>query len=397
MVDSKVRYGLEKFVSYANLSPENFCFITKLNKLSEPKNYWEASKVQHGKEAMNTEMNALYENDTFDIVELPSDRKATGSKWVYKIKYKSSGEIDRFKARFVIQGFSQKEGVDFDETFSPVVKIVTIRCVINLAFQQSWPIFQLDVNNAFLYGDIEETVYMKLPPGYFDENDNRVCRLKKSLYGLKQAPRQWNAKLSSTLLENGFVQSKKDYSLFTKNDSGVFVALLVYVDDIIITGNNVDAIEDFKRYLKTKFQIKDLGKLKYFLGIEVIETKSGVCLSQRKYCLDLLSEFSLLACKPSTFPLEQSVYITSEPTDTDPLLDNITEYQKIIGKLIYLTHTRPDISYFVHRLSQFMHFLLKSHLKIALKVLRYLKGSPGMGVHITKNSENSLNAFVDAD
>ncbi|PWA97255.1 ribonuclease H-like domain-containing protein [Artemisia annua] len=359
VVDSKVRYGLENFVSYANLNSENFCFTTKLNKLSEPKNYWEASKTQHWKEAMNTEMKALYENDTFEIVELPSDRKAIGSKWVYKIKYKSSGDIDRFKARLVVQGF--------------------------------------DVNNAFLYGDLEETVYMKLPPGYFDENDNRVCRLKKSLYGLKQAPRQWNAKLSSTLLENGFVQSKSDYSLFTKYDSGVFIALLVYVDDIIITGNNVDAIEDFKRYLKTKFQIKDLGKLKYFLGIEVIETKSGVCLSQRKYCLDLLSEFGLLACKPSAIPLEQSVYITSEPTDTDPLLDNITEYQKLIGKLIYLTHTRPDISYVVHCLSQFMHSPLKSHLKIALKVLRYLKSSPGMGVHITKNSENSLNAFVDAD
>ncbi|PWA87488.1 hypothetical protein CTI12_AA130010 [Artemisia annua] len=317
---------------------------------------------KHWKEAMNTEMKALYENDTFEIVELPGDRKAIGSKWVYKIKYKSSGDIDRFKARLVVQGFGQKEGVDFDET-SPVVKIVTIRCVINLAVQQSWSIFQLDVNNAFLYGDLEETVYMKLPPGYFDENDNRVCRLKKSLYGLKQAPRQWNAKLSSTLLENGFVQSKSDYSLFTKNGSGVFVALLVYVDDIIITGNNVDAIEDLKR----------------------------------KYCLDLLSEFGLLACKPSAIPLEQSVYITSEPTDTDPLLDNITEYQKLIGKLIYLTHTRPDISYVVHCLSQFMHSPLKSHLKIALKVLRYLKGSPGMGVHITKNSENSLNAFVDAD
>ena len=316
---------------------------------------------------------------------------------MFKIKYKSSGDIDRFKARLVVQGFNQKEGVDFDETFSPVVKIVTIRCVINLAVQQSWPIFQLDVNNAFLYGDLEETVYMKLPPGYFDESDKRVCRLKKSLYGLKQAPRQWNAKLTSTLLENSFVQSKSDYSLFTKNDSGVFIGLLVYVDDIIITGNDLGAIDNVRMYLKTKFQIKDLGKHKYFLGIEVIETENGVCLSQRKYCLDLLYEFGLLACKPSADPLEQSVHITSETSDTDPLLDNITEYQKLMGKLIYLTHTRPDISYDVHCLSQFMHFPLRYHLKIALKVLRYLKGSPGMGVHIVKNSEKFMNAFVDAD
>ncbi|GJW25179.1 ribonuclease H-like domain-containing protein [Tanacetum coccineum] len=156
--------------------------------------------------------------------------------------------------------------------------LLPVRCLINLAVQCDWPLFQLDINNAFLYGDLTETVYMKLPDGYFDKNDKRVCKLKKSLYGLKQAPRQWNAKLTQALVEDGFVQSKSDYSLFTN-------VILVF--------------------LKSKFQIKDLGKLKYFLGIEVVETDKGLCLSQRKYCLDLLSEFGLLACKPSAVPLEQ--------------------------------------------------------------------------------------------
>ncbi|GJU67257.1 ribonuclease H-like domain-containing protein [Tanacetum coccineum] len=309
----------------------------------------------------------------------------------------SSGDIDRYKARYVAKGYNQKEGIDFDETFSPVVKIVTVRCVINLAVQYDWSIFQLDVNNAFLYGDLDETVYMSLPEGFFNPGDNRVCRLKKSLYGLKQAPRQWNAKLTQTLIEHGFIQSKSDYSLFTKSESGKFMVLLVYVDDIIITGNNVDEIEKFKKYLNSKFMIKDLGKLKYFLGIEVIDTDRGLCLSQRKYCLDLLSDFGLLACKPSATPLEQNLTITNEPSSTDPVLDNVTEYQKLIGKLIYLTHTRPDISYSVHCLSQFMHKPLKSHLKIALKVLRYLKNNPGIGVHIVKQPKVSLEAFVDAD
>ncbi|GKA18937.1 ribonuclease H-like domain-containing protein, partial [Tanacetum coccineum] len=236
-----------------------------------------------------------------------------------------------------------------------------------------------------------------LPEGFFNPGDNRVCRLKKSLYGLKQAPRQWNAKLTQTLIEHGFIQSKSDYSLFTKSESGKFMVLLVYVDDIIITGNNVDEIEKFKKYLNSKFMIKDLGKLKYFLGIEVIDTDRGLCLSQRKYCLDLLSDFGLLACKPSATPLEQNLTITNEPSSTDPVLDNVTEYQKLIGKLIYLTHTRPDISYSVHCLSQFMHKPLKSHLKIALKVLRYLKNNPGIGVHIVKQPKVSLEAFVDAD
>ncbi|GJV10853.1 putative RNA-directed DNA polymerase [Tanacetum coccineum] len=271
VVDSKVRYGLEKFVSYSNLSSENLCFATELNKAFEPRNYREACKDQHWIEAMNKEMKALYDNDTWEITELPLGRKSIGGKWVYKIKYKSSGDIERYKARYVVKGYNQKEGIDFDETFSPVVKIVTVRCLINLAVQNSWPLFQLDVNNAFLYGDLSETVYMDLPEGYFSPNDKRVCRLKKSLYGLKQAPRQWNAKLTHTLIEHGFKQSKSDYSLFTKSEKGSFIVLLVYVDDIIVTGNNVDSIESFKKFLKTKFQIKDLGKLKYFLGIEVVE------------------------------------------------------------------------------------------------------------------------------
>ena len=209
-------------------------------------------------------------------------------------------------------------------------------------YSYNWHVFQLDVNNAFLYGDLEETVYMKLPEGYFSKDDTRVCRLKKSLYGLKQAPRQWNAKLTATLIENGFSQSKSDYSLFTKSDNGVFLDLLVYVDDIIITGNSVTEIERFKAFLNSKFMIKDLGKLKYFLGIEVNDIENGIYLDQRKYCLDLLSEYGMLACKPAKTSLQSKLVLTNEPTDNDQVLDNITDYQKLMGKLIYLTNTTLD-------------------------------------------------------
>ncbi|GKD97580.1 ribonuclease H-like domain-containing protein, partial [Tanacetum coccineum] len=190
-----------------------------------------------------------------------------------------------------------------------------------------------------------------------------------SLYGLKQAPRQWNAKLTYALIECDFVQSKSDYSLFTKKFSDVFIALLVYVDDIIITGNNLHEINKFKQFLKTKFMIKDLGKLKYFLGIEVLETPSGICLNQRKYCLELIDEFGLLASKPSYIHMQPNISLSSEPKDDDSLLENFTDYQKLIGKLIYLTTTRPDIAYTVSCLSQFRHCPLKSHLKTALKVI----------------------------
>ncbi|GKD94178.1 ribonuclease H-like domain-containing protein [Tanacetum coccineum] len=346
---------------------------SKLNKAFELNSYWQACKEQHLIEAMNKEMKALYDNDTWEITELPSDRKTIRSKWVFKNKYKSDGEIERYKARLVAKGFNQKERVDFDETFSLVVKIVTVMCLLNLAVQNSLPLYQLDINNAFLYGDLDETIYMTLPEG------------------------QWNANLTQTLIDNGFSQSKSDYSLFTKSNDHGFLALLVYVDDIIVTGSNILEIEKFKEFLKSRFMIKDLGKFKYFLGIEVVDTDDGICLSQRKYCLDILSEFGLLACKPFVVPLEQNTSITSKSSDSDPVINNITEYQKIIGKLIYLTHTRPDIAYFVHCLSQFMHKSLKSHIKIALKLLRYLKGSFGKGIHISKNKDTSLEVFVDAD
>ncbi|GJZ53229.1 ribonuclease H-like domain-containing protein [Tanacetum coccineum] len=253
--------------------------------------------------------------------------------------------------------------------------MVTIRCLISLTINQGWTLFQPDVNNAFLYGNLTEEVYMTLPPEYFSVDDKRVCKLVKSLYGLKQAPMQWNEKICVVLLENGFKQSKSYYSLFIKSDKDIFVALLVYVDDIVITGNKIEEVNKCKQFLKTKFQIKDLGILKYFLGIEVLKTKQGLCLSQRKYCLELLSEYGLLSCKPYLIPIESKLIITDKPMHKkDKPLKNITEYQKLLGKLIYLTHTRPNISYAVHSLSQFMHSPLNSHLKLALRILKYLKG-----------------------
>nr|GEW98519.1 ribonuclease H-like domain-containing protein [Tanacetum cinerariifolium] len=191
-------------------------------------------------------------NNTLELADLPVERKTIGSKWVFKIKYKFDGEIERFKARLVAKGFNQKERIDFDETFSHVVKIVTVRCLINLAMQSGWSLFQMDINNAFLYGDLNEYVYMTFLPGYFSTDETKVCKLNKSLYGLNQAPRQWNAKLTSALLENDFLHSKSDYSLFTKSFGGVFIALLVYADDIIITENNLLKINKVKQFLKKR-------------------------------------------------------------------------------------------------------------------------------------------------
>ncbi|GJW45176.1 ribonuclease H-like domain-containing protein [Tanacetum coccineum] len=264
----------------------------------KPKSFKEAAKHHPWVDAMNSEMDALYRNNTWDLVDLPQGRKAIVEQW---------------------------------------------KCLINLVVQNGWTLYQMDVNNAFLYGDLNETMYRTLPPGYFPKNETRVCKLNKSLYGLKQATKQWNAKLTSALVKCGFVQSKSDYSLFTKKFGDVFIILLVYVDDIIITGNNLHETNKFKQFLKTKFMIKDLGKLKYILGIEILETATCVCLNQRIYYLELIGEFGLLASKPSYIPMQPNISLSSETKDDDPLLENVTDYQKLIGKLTYLTTKRPDI------------------------------------------------------
>ncbi|KAJ0752905.1 putative RNA-directed DNA polymerase [Helianthus annuus] len=397
VVEGKVKYGIEKVVNYSNLSVDNFCFVASLNKSVEPNSYFEAIKDPRWIEAMNSEMEALYRNNTWVIVDLPKDRKPIGCKWVYRIKYKANGEIERYKARLVAKGFNQREGIDFGETFSPVVKMVTVRVVLKLAVNKGWPLYQLDINNAFLYGSLSEDVYMTLPQGYFDSDKNKVCKLVKSLYGLKQAPRQWNEKLTSVLLKMGFVQSLCDHSLFVLSKDKVFVVLLVYVDDIVITGNNVSEITQVKRRLSESFKIKDLGILKYFLGIEVLYSNESICLSQRKYCLELLNEFGYLGCKPVNTPIEQSHVITSKVDKDQKFLENINGFQKLIGKLIYLSLTRPDISYAVQFLSQYMHKPCESHLDIALRLLRYLKQNPGKGVMFRKTDGFDISGFVDSD
>lgn len=245
-------------------------------------------------------------------------------------------------------GIDKVEGVDYGETFAPVVKMTTVRSFFSIVSARNWEVHQMDVHNAFLHGDLEEEVYMKLPPGFAKQNDGKVCRLRKSLYGLKQAPRCWFSKLAASLETYGFRQSLSDYSLFVFEKEEVEIRVLVYVDDLVITGNTLCAINNFKEYLCKCFYMKDLGVLKYFLGIEVARNSESIYLSQRKYILDILKETGLLGSKPAAFPLEQHQQLA---LINGPLLPNLEPYRRLIGKLIYLGVTRPDLSYSVHILS----------------------------------------------
>ncbi|KAJ0432465.1 putative RNA-directed DNA polymerase, Protochlorophyllide reductase [Helianthus annuus] len=310
-----------------------------------------SSTDQRWVDAMQREIQALEANETWSLEDLPEGKRPIDSKWVYKVKYKPNGEVERFKARLVAKGFTQMEGVDYHDTFAPVAKLVTVRTLLAVAVKRNWITHQLDVNNAFLHGDLVEEVYMRIPQGFAKKNETRVCRLRKSLYGLKQASRNWYQKFSAALLENGFSQSKADYSLFTHTNGNRFVAILIYVDDVIITGDDIEKINQTKVFLQQKFSIKDLGILKYFLGIEVARTADGMVLSQRKYTLDILEDSGLIGCRPSSFPMEQNLKLTtcgeSEKVDAG-------RYRRIVGRLLYLQATRPDIAYTVNVLSQFV-------------------------------------------
>ncbi|GJS13403.1 putative RNA-directed DNA polymerase [Tanacetum coccineum] len=292
VIDSKVKYGLDKYVNYSNLSSDNYSFVTNLNETYEPKSYKEAAFDPRWIEAINAEMEALIRNMTWVAIELPSGRRPIGSKWIYKVKYKSTGEVERYKARLIAKGFNQKEGVDYVEAFSPVVKMVTVRCVLSLAVQKGWTVYQLDINNAFLYGEIVEDVYMTLHEGYFNPGDKRV-----------------------------------------------------------------------------------------------------------KYCLELLNEFGMLAAKPLKYPLYvgKSNKLVKIVDGDDKNLSNMSSYQKLTGKLMYLTISRPDIAYVVHKLSPVMHSPKQSNLRLAFKVLRYLKGSPGKGILYEKSNEFNVSAYVDSE
>lgn len=341
----KSNYPISSVLSYNSLSKEQLKYTLAVSTYHEPQSYTEACKDNKWIDAINKEIKALESNETWQFTDLPKGKKPIGCKWIFKIKYNSDGTIERHKARLVAKGYTQLEGIDFIDTFSPVAKLTTVRLLLAIAATKNWYLHQLDVDNAFLHGSLDEEVYMDPPPGLQIPKSGQVCKLTKSLYGLKQASRQWFAKLSSFLTSIGFIQSQSDHSLFTKNNLSSFTILLVYVDDVILAGNSITEIEKVKNSLHKAFRIKDLGSLKYFLGFEVARSSKGIHLCQRKYALDILSKTGMLDCKPSQSPLMTNTKVLFEKAD--PIKDP-NSYRRLIGKLLYLTNSRPDICCSVH-------------------------------------------------
>jgi hypothetical protein len=352
---------------------------------------------KHWKEAMDVEYSALIKNGTWRLVPPRKGINIIDCKWVYKVKLKVDGTLDKHKAHLVAKGYKQRFGIDYEDTFSPVIKMPTIRTILSIAVSRGWSLRQLDVQNAFLHGNLEEEVYMCQSPGYENKGKpNFICKLDKALYGLKQAPRAWNGRLSTKLQELGFKASKADTSLFYFSKGGITVFVLIYVDDIIVASSSNQATTGLLHNLKKEFALKDLGDLHYFLGIEVCKTKNGILMTQDKYASDLLKKTNMFSSKPVSTPLSTSEKLSAyEGVPLGP--KNATNYRSVVGAFQYLTLTRPDISFSVNKVCQFLHAPTDVHWATVKRVLRYIKQDTKVGLQINKSASMLVSGFSDAD
>jgi histone deacetylase 1/2 len=359
-----------------------------------PKSYRSALKDPNWQTAMLDEFSALQENHTWELTPRPPGANVVSGKWIYRHKHKPDGTLDRYKARWVLRGFTQRAGIDYGETFSPVVKPATIRTVLSLAVAHDWPIHQLDVNNAFLHGTLAETVYCEQPSGFIDINKpDHVCRLKKSLYGLKQAPRAWYSRFATHLLQLGFVGSRADPSLFIYSKGSNMVYLLLYVDDIVLTASSEQLLRWTITALEREFSLKDLGALHFFLGVAVTRNSNGLFLSQRQYILDILERAGMMNCNVCSTPVDTHAKLGASGA---PVADP-TNYRSLVGALQYLSFTRPDVAYAVQQVCLHMHDPREPHLTAVKRILRYLSGTIDHGLQLHRSTQTALTAYTDAD
>lgn len=344
-------------------------------------------------------IDSLENLDTWSVCSLPDGKSTIGCRWLFKLKLNADGTVERHKGRVVAKVYTQQEGVDFVDTFSPVAKMVTVKMLFVLAAKKKRFLHQLDISSAFLNGDLSEEIYMDFPERYAERKGdnlppNAVLRLKKSIYGLKQASRQWFLKFSSTLLNMGFEKINGDHTLFWSRSAGVFLMILVYVDDILIASNSEPSVTSLIRQLSSCFKLRDLGQPKYFLGLEIARSASGISICQHKYILELLTNAGLLECRPSSIPMDPSIKLSAEDGD---LLPDTESYRRLVGKLLYLTITLADICFAVHKLCQYSSAPRVPLFKATLNILHYLKGTIGHSLLYLVDDDFQVKAFCDSD
>lgn len=362
----------------------------------DPLYYEEAVKISKWQLAMDAEIKAIEKNETWELTELPAGAKKIGVRWIYKTKLNENGEVDKYKARLVAKGYSQQHGVDYTEVFAPVARMDTVRMIIALAAQKSWKIYQLDVKSAFLHGELSEEVYVEQPRGYEQQgNENKVYKLRKALYGLKQAPRAWFSRIEAHFLKEGFQRCPSEQTLFVKLcKEGKILIVSVYVDDLIFTGDGESMMHEFKSSMMREFDMTDLGKMRFFLGIEVLQNSDGIYICQKKYALDVLKRFGMEESNSVKSPIVPGFKISR---DEDGTKVDATFYKQVVGSLMYLTTTRPDLMFTVSLISRFMAQPTKLHMQAVKRALRYLKGTVGLGIFYKKGGNQKLLAYTDSD
>ncbi|KAL1549227.1 hypothetical protein AAHA92_17357 [Salvia divinorum] len=316
---------------------------------------------------MDEEIKAIEKNDTWELVTLPKGHKAIGVKWVYKIKNNSNGEVERYKARLVAKGYNQRAGIDYDEVFSPVARLETIRLILSLAAQNKWKIYQMDVNSAFLNEFLDKEVYIKQPDGYVvNVQEDKVLKLKKALYGLKQAPRPWNSRIDKCLEDNGFTKCPYEHTLYVSRKENDILIVCLYVDDLIFTGNNPSMFEEFKKVMTKEFEMTDIGLMAYYLGVQVKQLEDGVFITQEHYAKEILKKFKMEDCKPINTLEECRVKLSKndKAEKVDPTL-----YKSLVGSLRYITCTKLDILYATGLVSRYMENPTTTHFKAAKRIL----------------------------
>ena len=377
----------------------------------DPSTYREVvscSNSQHWECAMQEEMDSLHKNGTWDLCQLPKGRRALTAKWIYKRKEGIPGvEAARWKARLVVRGCNQKEGVDYNEVFSPVVRHTSIRVLLSFVAMHDLELEQLDVKTAFLHGDLEEEIYMKQPEGFVvSGKEHMVCRLKKSLYGLKQAPRQWYKRFDTFMVGHGYTRSKFDNCVyFRQYGNGSFIYLLLYVDDMLIASKDRSLISKLKSQLCEEFEMKDLGAAKKILGMEIQRDRKGgrLFLSQGRYLEKVLDRFNMQNCKPVSTPSAAHYKLSAGccPTSEEDIESmSHVPYSSAVGSLMYaMVCTRPDLAYAVSVVSRYMHNPGKDHWEAVKWILRYVKGTVGKGLVFDKSKAATCNVvgFVDSD
>ncbi|GJU79829.1 putative ribonuclease H-like domain-containing protein [Tanacetum coccineum] len=372
--------------------------ITDFNSLpteieEEPKKISEALQDDSWVQAMQEELLQFKLQQVWVLVDLPHGMKVIGTKWVYRNKRDERGVVVRNKARLVAQGYTQEEGIDYDEVFAPVARIEAIRLFLAFASFMGFIVYQMDVKSAFLYGTIDEEVYVSQPPGFVDpDHPKKVYKVVKALYGLHQAPRAWYATLSTFLEKHGYKRGTIDKTLFIKRDKKDIMLVQVYVDDIIFGSTKKSWCDEFEALMKSRFQMSSMGELTFFLGLQVKQNKAGIFISQDKYVAEILKKFDLVNVKTAITPMETKVALTKDEEAVDV---DVHLYRSMIGSLMYLTASRPDIMYAVCVCSRFQVTPKTSHLNAVKRIFKYLKGKPHLWY--PRELPFDLEAFSDSD